>query len=66
MRDQHAGLCETCRHVKRLQSSKGSVFYMCGLFETNPAFPRYPQLPVRVCDGFEEEADLPPSKITSR
>jgi len=55
------GLCKTCRHVKQLTSSRGSVFFMCTLADAKPEFPRYPQLPVMRCAGHE----LPPGK-TSR
>ena len=54
-----AGLCDACRHLKRLASSRGSTFYLCLLSEQNAAFPRYPRLPVLRCGGFEkaEKAD---------
>ncbi|HYG61055.1 MAG TPA: hypothetical protein VEL74_00615 [Thermoanaerobaculia bacterium] len=45
------GLCATCEHL-RLVASKRSVFVRCGLAETDPAFPRYPPLPVRACSGW--------------
>jgi hypothetical protein len=48
-----AGLCESCRHHKRLVSSRGSIFYQCKLAETNPVFARYPALPVTRCKGYE-------------
>jgi len=47
----HPGLCATCEHL-RLLASKRSVFVRCGLAETDPAFPRYPPLPVRACPGY--------------
>jgi hypothetical protein len=49
----NAGLCDKCRHVKKLSNAKGSTFYMCHLAESQPKFPRYPRLPVLKCDGFE-------------
>jgi hypothetical protein len=54
------GLCESCKHVKTLTSSRGSVFYMCQLAETNPRFSRYPPLPVLKCKGYEAQAETPP------
>lgn len=45
------GLCATCEHL-RLLASKRSVFVRCGLAETDPAFVRYPPLPVRACRGY--------------
>jgi hypothetical protein len=48
-----AGLCASCAHVQIVASSRGSIFYMCRLSETNPAFKRYPSLPVLACPGYE-------------
>lgn len=45
------GLCATCERLRILASSR-SVFVRCGLAETDPRFPRYPPLPVRVCPGY--------------
>jgi hypothetical protein len=47
-----AGLCDRCTHVQIVTSAKGSRFYLCRLSFENPAFPRYPPLPVVACDGF--------------
>jgi hypothetical protein len=58
----HAGLCETCTHIKRLDSGR-SIFYMCTRAEKDPAFPRYPRLPVLACKGYEERsATMTPPK----
>ena len=45
------GLCATCEHL-RLVASKTSVFVRCGLADKDPAFPRYPPLPVVACVGW--------------
>jgi hypothetical protein len=45
-----AGLCATCAHLV-LASSPRSVFVRCGLAASDPAFVRYPPLPVRLCPG---------------
>ncbi|MGD2116280.1 MAG: hypothetical protein PVG07_14595 [Acidobacteriota bacterium] len=47
-----AGLCATCRHAGIL-ASKTSVFLRCGMAEVDPAFARYPRLPVVTCRGYE-------------
>jgi hypothetical protein len=47
------GLCGRCEHARRIVSDKGSIFWRCGRSETDPAFPRYPALPVVRCPGFE-------------
>jgi hypothetical protein len=46
------GLCRRCAHAQIVASSRGSRFYLCRLSYTNPAFPRYPPLPVVQCTGF--------------
>ena len=51
-----AGLCAACVHLRLLASSR-SVFVRCGLAATDPAFPRYPALPVIRCAGYRP---LPP------
>ncbi len=53
----HPGLCATCEHL-RLLASKRSVFVRCGLADTDPAFPRYPPLPVGACRGYLPVKDL--------
>jgi hypothetical protein len=46
-----AGLCATCVHLSLLPAPR-SVFVRCGLAATDPAFPRYPALPVVRCAGY--------------
>jgi len=36
-----------------MKSDRGSTFYMCQLSVTDPAFPKYPRLPVLRCVGYE-------------
>jgi hypothetical protein len=47
------GLCGHCRHARLVDSGR-SVFYLCGRSFTDPAYRKYPPLPVRACPGFEE------------
>jgi hypothetical protein len=47
-----AGLCDRCRHQRLIKNTRGSVFSLCELSKTDPAFPRYPRLPVQSCAGF--------------
>lgn len=49
----NAGLCENCRHVKKLANNRGSVFYMCEKAASDSRFTRYPRLPVLRCEGYE-------------
>jgi len=46
------GLCADCLNAQRVESTKGSVFLLCGLSRSNTAFPRYPRLPVLSCRGY--------------
>ena len=57
------GLCTSCRHAKSLRTKGGTVIYLCGLSLSDPRFPRYPQLPVKTCPGYDvvsEVEDSPP------
>jgi hypothetical protein len=47
------GLCHTCRHAAAITTASGSVFYRCGLSETDPRFRKYPPLPVIQCTGYQ-------------
>ena len=47
------GLCATCLHMREIVSDRGSVFYRCSLADADPAFPKYPRLPVLKCSGFQ-------------
>ena len=47
------GLCAGCRHVRVVESQRGSRFYLCELSRVDPRFPRYPRLPVLACAGYE-------------
>jgi hypothetical protein len=50
-----AGLCDRCRHQRRVKNTRGSVFSLCERSKTEPeSFPRYPRLPVLECRGYEE------------
>lgn len=46
------GLCEACRHSRRIVSDRGSAFYLCQLSFSDPRFPKYPPLPVLECPGY--------------
>lgn len=51
-RPEVVGLCLTCGHGRRVQSAKGATFFFCGLSARDPAYPRYPRLPVSSCPGY--------------
>ena len=47
------GLCADCRHMRRIESARGSTFYLCQRSATEPTYPKYPRLPVLACPGYE-------------
>lgn len=57
-----AGLCAVCTHVRRIENRRGSVFFLCQLSYVDPAFRRYPPIPVLQCRGFEPTASAPDPK----
>ena len=48
-----AGLCNACRHQRVIGNTRGSVFSLCERSKSDPAFPKYPRIPVATCHGFE-------------
>jgi hypothetical protein len=53
------GLCAACRHQQVVRNTRGSVFSLCRRSRDDPAYPRYPRLPVLECRGFEAREALP-------
>jgi hypothetical protein len=50
------GLCDSCAHQQEVRNTRGSVFSLCLLSRSDPAYPRYPPLPVLECDGYERRS----------
>jgi hypothetical protein len=51
------GLCDSCRHQRLVPNTRGSVFSLCRRSRDEPErFPRYPQLPVLRCPGYDRAA----------
>jgi hypothetical protein len=48
-----AGLCDSCAHQRIVRNTRGSEFSLCERSRTDPAYPRYPRLPVTKCAGYE-------------
>jgi len=46
------GLCASCEFVQRIVSAKGSTFFLCQKSFSDPAFPKYPRVPVVRCAGY--------------
>jgi hypothetical protein len=47
-----AGLCSRCEFQRVITSGRGSRFSLCERSATDPAYPKYPRLPVLACAGF--------------
>jgi len=54
----NAGLCEACAHMKKINSARGSQFYLCRKSEEDPEFAKYPRLPVWRCSGFQKKTGV--------
>lgn len=53
------GLCANCLYTRQLSNDRGSVFHLCELGLQNPAFRKYPTLPVLRCCGFQRRPEEP-------
>ena len=62
--DPPPGLCGACRQSRLIGTRSGSRFWLCERSRTDPAFRRYPVVPVVRCTGFEPEAagQAPPDR----
>jgi hypothetical protein len=54
-----AGLCDSCRHQRIVETSRGTGYSLCERSKTDPAYPRYPRLPVTSCPGYESGGATP-------
>lgn len=52
------GLCERCAHVHVVVSGRGSKFYRCLEHDRDPAWPKYPPLPVLRCARFAPQGPV--------
>jgi len=59
---QRVGLCVECRHMRRIVSDRGAVFFLCGRSAEDSSFAKYPRLPVLQCPGFEPGSTDEPRK----
>jgi hypothetical protein len=57
------GLCVRCINVHIIENRRGSRFYRCRLADVDPAFRRYPPLPVISCPGFAPEGEVGPAEV---
>lgn len=56
------GLCPGCAHVQRVESAKGSVFWLCAWARNDPRYTKYPPQPVLRCLAFERAPGEDPGK----
>jgi hypothetical protein len=54
------GLCARCCMASVARSARGGRFWRCERADSDPAYLRYPPLPVLRCLGFEEAGKLGP------
>ena len=59
MYESGVGLCPLCLHARKIESGRGSVFWLCERSKGDPHFRKYPPLPVTQCDGFERPPPPP-------
>lgn len=48
------GLCCVCRHSRAILTANDSEFWLCQRNQVDPRFAKYPALPRRACEGFEQ------------
>jgi hypothetical protein len=60
-----AGLCDACRHQQVVGTTRGTAYSLCLRSKTDPAYPKYPRLPVLRCPGFEPRTGVSPSSSCS-
>ncbi len=53
------GLCDACAHQKLVKSGRGSLFSMCKVGLSDPAWPKYPRMPVSACPRFKHAHGQP-------
>ena len=53
-----AGLCDSCVHQQVVRTRRGPAYSLCLRSRTDPAYPKYPRLPVLVLTTFDTEADI--------
>ena len=57
------GLCARCVHQQVVRTGRGSQFSLCRRSRTDPAYPKYPRLPVLACPGFEPRGGDQPGDL---
>jgi hypothetical protein len=60
LRLSRVGLCGLCTHARAIRSAKDSEFWLCQRSRLDPRYPKYPALPRRACEGFEQHEPTTP------
>jgi len=56
--DDRIGLCLTCQFARVVKHPRGGEdYFRCGKHDDDPAYLKYPPLPVRACDAYEKADD---------
>jgi hypothetical protein len=55
------GLCATCSFGRLFRSGRGITYVSCERSRTDPAYPRFPSIPMLRCKGFEPRDEDPGS-----
>jgi hypothetical protein len=58
------GLCDSCAHQQLVPNTRGSTFSLCRRSREDPAYPRYPRVPVLRCAGYEPGPSSQPRHIS--
>lgn len=56
------GMCRSCRHLRVVTARANSRYYRCDRSTFDRRYPKYPRLPVRVCDGHDRAPAPPPGR----
>jgi len=59
------GLCDRCAQQRLVPNTRGSVFSLCRRSGDDPAYLRYPRVPVVSCAGFERREAGPAGRVDS-
>lgn len=52
------GLCASCQYARIVNHPRGGEdYFRCGKHDEDPAYPKYPPLPVRYCTGYAKQDD---------
>ena len=49
---ENVGLCGSCARCRRIVTARGSTFFYCTRADSDPAYAKYPCLPVLHCVGY--------------